>query len=164
MLRDDCVDLFKRIPERFHSQVNLILRGQGMITVDTVVRFEPTYLVLRGLSTMKLRFDAHDAAARKVASWLLLAVAVAAAASLVQVAGCVDQEIRPHATTLAGKFMRKCWRARGFYSIYMTLAGVLAMTVTAAPSWNSQSKVAYQSIRASRPPAWYHFGRLTNTS
>ena len=48
MLRDDCVDLFKRIPERFHSQVNLILRGQGMITVDTVVRFEPTYLVLRG--------------------------------------------------------------------------------------------------------------------
>src|SRR5207245_11010583 len=57
------------------------------------------------------------ATARKVASWLLLAVAVAAAASLVQVAGCPDQEVRPHATTLAGKFMRKCWRARGFYSI-----------------------------------------------
>jgi cystathionine beta-lyase len=28
------------------------------------------YLVLRGLSSMKLRFDAHDAAARQVASWL----------------------------------------------------------------------------------------------
>jgi putative inorganic carbon (hco3(-)) transporter len=72
------------------------------------------------------------ATARKVASWLLLAVALAAAASLVQVAACPDQEVRPHATTLVGKFMRKCWRARGFYSIYMTLAGVLAMTVTAA--------------------------------
>jgi cystathionine beta-lyase len=31
---------------------------------------DDTYLVLRGLETMKLRFDAHDAAARKVAAWL----------------------------------------------------------------------------------------------
>lgn len=31
---------------------------------------DDTYLVLRGLETMKLRFDAHDAAARKVAGWL----------------------------------------------------------------------------------------------
>lgn len=48
MRREDCVDLFKKIPEHYHAQVNLILRGQGMITVDSVVRFEPTYLVLRG--------------------------------------------------------------------------------------------------------------------
>jgi len=31
---------------------------------------DDAYLVLRGLPTMKLRFDAHDASARKVASWL----------------------------------------------------------------------------------------------
>jgi cystathionine beta-lyase len=31
---------------------------------------DDTYLVLRGLDTLKLRFDAHDAAARKVAGWL----------------------------------------------------------------------------------------------
>ena len=31
---------------------------------------DDAYLVLRGLPTMKLRFDAHDAAARKVALWL----------------------------------------------------------------------------------------------
>lgn len=48
MRRDDCVDLFKKIPEHYHAQVNLILRGQGMITVDVVVRFEPHYVVLRG--------------------------------------------------------------------------------------------------------------------
>lgn len=48
MRREDCVDLFKRIPESYHPQVNMILRGQGMITVDTVVRFEPAYVVLRG--------------------------------------------------------------------------------------------------------------------
>ncbi len=34
------------------------------------VSADDTYLVLRGLPTMKLRFDAHDAAARKVAGWL----------------------------------------------------------------------------------------------
>ncbi|WP_371762480.1 cystathionine beta-lyase [Massilia sp.] len=31
---------------------------------------DDAYLVLRGLETMKLRFDAHDASARKVAAWL----------------------------------------------------------------------------------------------
>ena len=31
---------------------------------------DDAYLVLRGLPTMKLRFDAHDAAARKLAAWL----------------------------------------------------------------------------------------------
>jgi cystathionine beta-lyase len=34
------------------------------------VSADDTYLVLRGLPTMKLRFDAHDAGARKVAIWL----------------------------------------------------------------------------------------------
>jgi len=31
---------------------------------------DDAWLVMRGLPTMKLRFEAHDAAARKVASWL----------------------------------------------------------------------------------------------
>ncbi len=34
------------------------------------VGMDDVYLVLRGLPTMKLRFDAHDAGARKVATWL----------------------------------------------------------------------------------------------
>jgi cystathionine beta-lyase len=34
------------------------------------VSADDSYLVLRGLPTMKLRFDAHDAGARKVAQWL----------------------------------------------------------------------------------------------
>jgi cystathionine beta-lyase len=34
------------------------------------VSADDTYLVLRGLPTMKLRFDSHDAAARKIATWL----------------------------------------------------------------------------------------------
>ncbi len=31
---------------------------------------DDTFLVLRGLPSMRLRFDAHDASARKVAAWL----------------------------------------------------------------------------------------------
>jgi cystathionine beta-lyase len=31
---------------------------------------DDAYLVMRGLPTMKLRFEAHDAGARKVAAWL----------------------------------------------------------------------------------------------
>jgi cystathionine beta-lyase len=34
------------------------------------VSADDAYLVMRGLPTMKLRFDAHDAAARKLAAWL----------------------------------------------------------------------------------------------
>lgn len=34
------------------------------------VSVDDAYLVLRGLQTMKLRFDAHDAGARKIAAWL----------------------------------------------------------------------------------------------
>ncbi|MGX4640267.1 cystathionine beta-lyase [Massilia sp. SYSU DXS3249] len=34
------------------------------------VSADDAYLVMRGLPTMKLRFEAHDAAARKVATWL----------------------------------------------------------------------------------------------
>lgn len=48
MRREDCVELFGRIPEEVHPQVNVVFRGQGMITVDTVVGFEPGYLALRG--------------------------------------------------------------------------------------------------------------------
>ncbi len=34
------------------------------------VGMDDVYLVLRGLQTMKLRFDAHDSSARKIAAWL----------------------------------------------------------------------------------------------
>jgi putative inorganic carbon (HCO3(-)) transporter len=72
------------------------------------------------------------ATARRFATWLLIALAGAAALAVVQVAACPGPGAAAHTTTLAGKFLRKCARARGFYSIYMTLGGVLAMTLTAA--------------------------------
>lgn len=48
MRREDCVELFKRVPEPYHPQVNFVLRNGFVLSVDVVVRFEPTYLVFRG--------------------------------------------------------------------------------------------------------------------
>ena len=48
-----------------HQKIELAHMRLGMgVSADDV------YLVLRGLATMKLRFEAHDAGARAVASWL----------------------------------------------------------------------------------------------
>lgn len=48
MRREDCVEMFKRVPEGMHAYVNLVMRNQAVISVDIVVRFEPMYLFVRG--------------------------------------------------------------------------------------------------------------------
>jgi hypothetical protein len=48
MRREDCEEMFKRIPEEMHPQVNLILRNSFVVSVDMIARYEATYLVLRG--------------------------------------------------------------------------------------------------------------------
>ena len=61
-------------------------------------------------------------------SWLGLAAAGAALASLVQVLACPSPE---PARGLARWFFHRCDRARAFFSIYMTLAGVLSIALLA---------------------------------
>lgn len=48
MRKEDCLDLFKRIPEESHAQVNLILQNGLMLTIEAIVRFESAYMVFRG--------------------------------------------------------------------------------------------------------------------
>ena len=48
MRREECVELFKRVPEAYHPQMNLVLRNQFVLSVDVVVRFEPAYIAFRG--------------------------------------------------------------------------------------------------------------------
>jgi hypothetical protein len=48
MRKEDCVDMLQRIPVDSHSQVNFILRNGHILSVDTLVRFEATYIVFRG--------------------------------------------------------------------------------------------------------------------
>ena len=44
--------------------------AQAHMRLGYGVGADDAYLVMRGLPTMKLRFDAHDAAAREIAAWL----------------------------------------------------------------------------------------------
>jgi cystathionine beta-lyase len=78
------VDIVMQALTKYHSGGSDVLMG-AVITRDQSlhrkieiahmrlgmgVSADDTYLVLRGLPTLKLRFDAHDAAARKIATWL----------------------------------------------------------------------------------------------
>jgi len=67
-------------------------------------------------------------AADRFMSGLLVLMAIVALLGVIQVAVCPG----PGASVSAlGPLGRKCHRARGFYSIYMTLAGVLSLTLLA---------------------------------
>jgi O-antigen ligase len=71
-----------------------------------------------------------DSAAAHRAFWLLVAaVGVVAVLSVFQVALCPPE---PPQLPVLGRLFRKCTRAHGFYSIYMTFAGVLSLVVLAA--------------------------------
>ena len=78
------VDVIMQALTKYQSGGSDVLMG-AVITRDTAlhqkierahmrlgmgVSADDSYLVLRGLATMKLRFDAHDAAARQLAIWL----------------------------------------------------------------------------------------------
>ena len=70
--------------------------------------------------------------ARWFATALFVALAVVAALSIVQVATCGGDRLAGKALGLPrvlSSFFGKCHRAHGFYSIYMTLGGVLAMVL-----------------------------------
>ncbi len=81
---DHGVDIVMQALTKYHSGGSDVLMGAAITRDKALLRklemahmrlgmgvsADDSYLVLRGLPTMKLRFDAHDAAARKVAAWL----------------------------------------------------------------------------------------------
>ena len=67
--------------------------------------------------------------AHRFAATVFVLVSAVAVLALVQVAACPDT---PPVLTVLHGLLRKCARARGFYSIYMTLAGVLTLVLVAA--------------------------------
>jgi len=48
MKREDVMDIFNRIPEHDHSRVHMMLRTGNFLNVDTILRYEPTYILFRG--------------------------------------------------------------------------------------------------------------------
>jgi O-antigen ligase len=79
-------------------------------------------------------------------SWLALATGAAALAGLVQHGACPPQE---PAAGLARWFFHRCDRARAFFSIYMTLAGVLDIVLLA-----TLPRVLPGGFRAWSAPVW----------
>ena len=79
-------------------------------------------------------------------SWLALAAAGAALAGLVQLGACPTPE---PAGGLARWFFHRCDRARAFFSIYMTLAGVLNIVLLA-----TLPRVLPGGFRAWSAPVW----------
>lgn len=71
---------------------------------------------------------ADRGAARRWVTLVFAFVSVAAGLAIVQVAFCPATE---PALPVVGRFFHKCGRAHGFFSIYMTLAGVLTLVLVA---------------------------------
>jgi len=72
------------------------------------------------------------AAARRFATALFVAVTAAALSSIFQVLGCPSDGSYgwPSRMPVVGMYFNKCERAHAFFSIYMTLAGVLTVVLT----------------------------------
>ena len=90
--------------------------------------------------------------ARWFATALFIALAVVAALSIVQVATCGGERLTAKAAGLPrvlSSFFGKCHRAHGFYSIYMTLGGVLAMVLVL-----TLPRLAYLTRRLAGAAAW----------
>jgi putative inorganic carbon (hco3(-)) transporter len=88
------------------------------------------------LATLWVVFGALDdaGAARRFVAWLSWAVAAVAVVSIIQVTTCTPERfdaVDPDLPSTLRRVFGKCRRAHGFYSIYMTLAGVLVMTLLA---------------------------------
>jgi hypothetical protein len=106
------------------------------------------------LATIWVVLHAVDDARRVrwLATALFIALAVVAALSIVQVATCGGERLTAKAPGLPrvlSSFFGKCHRAHGFYSIYMTLGGVLAMVLVL-----TLPRLAYLRPRVAGVAAW----------
>ena len=98
--------------------------GQSFVATRGLLTLGAFYVVLHALPDTR--------AAGRFASGLLIAVAIVALLSIVQVGLCPAGGTLESGTAAVRLLMRKCGRARGFFSIYMTLAGVLTLVLVGA--------------------------------
>src|SRR5262245_17861596 len=98
-----------------HPGESLLLASRGLLTLGAF------YVVLYALP--------DTPTAVRFANGLLIAVAVVAVLSFVQVGFCPPEGTLETTNPAIRLLMRKCARARGFFPIYMTLAGVLILVL-----------------------------------
>ena len=126
-----------------------------LATVLVSARPAESFMASRGLLTLGAFYVVLHAlpdtrAAVRFANGLLIAVAIVAVLSIVQVSFCPAEGTLETSHAAVRLLMRKCGRARGFFSIYMTLAGVLSLVlVSTLPRLAQASRSALWA-----PPAW----------
>ena len=98
-----------------HPGESLLLASRGLLTLGAF------YVVLSALP--------DTPAAVRFTNELLMAVGIVALLSFVQVGFCPPGGTLETNNAAVRLLMRKCARARGFFSIYMTLAGVLILVL-----------------------------------
>jgi len=126
-----------------------------LATVLVSARPAESFMASRGLLTLGAFYVVLHAlpdtrAAVRFANGLLIAVAIVAVLSIVQVSFCPAEGTLETSHAAVRLLMRKCGRARGFFSIYMTLAGVLSLVLVSTLPRLPQ--VGRSAIWA--PPAW----------
>jgi O-antigen ligase len=89
---------------------------ESLVSAKSLLNLGAVFVLANALS--------EPALARRFATWLLAGLGVVALVGIVQVAACPGVD--------ATGLLRKCTRARAFYSIYMTLGGVLALLLASA--------------------------------
>jgi len=129
----------------------LAFAGATILSVLASGRVEESFFASKGLLLMASLYVTADALedareADRFLSWLALAAAGAALAGLVQVAVC---QVPEPAGGLARWFLHRCDRARAFFSIYMTLAGVLNLVLLA-----TLPRILPGAFRSWSAPVW----------
>jgi O-antigen ligase len=114
-----------------------VFAGWTVVAVLASARPMESLLAARGLLTLGafyvLLYALPDArAAGRFATGLFIAVAVVALLSIAQVGFCPAEGTVTSGAAPIRLLFRKCARARGFFSIYMTLAGVLLLVLLSA--------------------------------
>jgi len=112
----------------------LAFAGASLLAAALSARPLESLVAAKGLLLIAAFYVVHDAlpdaeAADRFLTTLLALTAAVSAVGVLQVALC--PWLLPLAPAL-GKVARNCHRAHGFYSIYMTLAGVLSLVLLAA--------------------------------
>jgi O-antigen ligase len=95
--------------------------GESLLAARGVLHILTIWVVIDALPSL--------ADAGRTLRWLLAAVSLAALVGILQVTFCAELAAW---VPVLGRVARKCHRAHGFFSIYMTLAGVLNVVLLAS--------------------------------
>ncbi len=138
------------LPVLAWAAVSLLAAGLSARPAESLVVAVKGLLLIVALYVL---FDAlpTTSAGERFVAGLLAVMTLASLVGIAQVGACaaLGAPTTPPTTPIVGRFLWKCHRARGFYSIYMTLAGVLSLALL-----GGLPRLTVPSRRTWMLPAW----------